>query len=222
MAAMTMSTSAVLGGLQALPIQSKFNKSTRITAITQPKLPTSRAGRVVRCNATEKPRGPQTDDLKATIAKENIDQGNEFVTGMDPVTGAPRPWPRPEAERRPETGSRSFFSVFAFDGAAPETINCRLAMLGFAWAVVAERMTGLSVLQQVSGAGQPGLFYFLGAVQLFTYASLVPIVNGESNDARSFGPFTAKAERWNGRLAMLGFFGLVVTEFITQSAVFGM
>jgi len=90
------------------------------------------------------------------------------------------------------------------------------------WAVVAERMTGLTVLQQVTNAGQPGLLYFLGAVQLFTYASLVPIMSGESTDARSFGPFTAQAERWNGRIAMLGFLGLVVTELFTHSAVFGM
>ena len=95
-------------------------------------------------------------------------------------------------------------------------------MLGFVWAVVVERMTGQTVLQQVTNAGQPGLFYFLAAVQVFTYASLVPIMSGESTDARSFGPFTRKAERWNGRIAMLGFLGLVVTELFTHSAVFGM
>ena len=95
------------------------------------------------------------------------------------------------------------------------------AMLGFVWAVVAERMTGLTVLEQLTNVGQPGLIYFLAAVQVFTYASLVPIMSGESTDARSFGPFTAKAERWNGRIAMLGFFGLIVTELFTHAAVFG-
>ena len=230
MAAMMMSTSAMLGGLQALPVQTQFNRAG--VSSTQPRLTTSLAGRV-RCEAGQG-KGPLADakaavdkQTKTTITKDDILRNQETnesekksVMGTEPTSGVP--WPRPEVERRPETGSKSFFSVFAFDGAAPETINCRLAMLGFVWAVVAERMTGLTVLQQVAGADQPGLFYFLGAGQLFTYASLVPIVNGESSDARSFGPFTAKAERWNGRIAMLGFLGLVVTEFFTQSAVFGM
>jgi hypothetical protein len=35
-------------------------------------------------------------------------------------------FPRPEIERRPETGEHSFGSLFYFDGAAPETINGRL------------------------------------------------------------------------------------------------
>lgn len=96
------------------------------------------------------------------------------------------------------------------------------AMLGFVWAVVVETMTGQTIVQQVTNAGKPGLFYFLAAVQVFTYASLVPIMSGESSDARSFGSFTAKAERWNGRTAILGFLGLVDTELFTYSAAFGM
>jgi hypothetical protein len=186
----------------------------------------------VRCEAGQG-QGPLADAkaavdkvTKKTITKDDILRNQETnesekksVMGTEPTSGAP--WPRPEVERRPETGSKSFFSVFAFDGAAPETINCRLAMLGFAWAVVVELMTGQTVFEQVTNAGQPGLFYFLAAVQLFTYASLVPIMSGESSDARSFGPFTAKAERWNGRIAMIGFFGLVVTEAFTHAPVFG-
>jgi hypothetical protein len=231
MAAMMMSTSAVLGGLQALPVNTRLSRAG-VPSSAQPRLATSLAGRV-RCEAGQG-QGPLADAKAAvdkatlkTITKDEILRNQETnesekksVMGTEPTSGAP--WPRPEVERRPETGSKSFFSVFAFDGAAPETINCRLAMLGFAWAVVVERMTGQTVFEQVTNAGQPGLFYFLAAVQLFTYASLVPIMSGESSDARSFGPFTAKAERWNGRIAMLGFFGLVVTELFTHSAVFGM
>jgi hypothetical protein len=222
---------AKLGGLQALPTLNKL-AGGRIAGT--PRLMTSLAGRV-RCGVDNgQGQGPLADakavvdqQTKKTITKDGIMRNQESnesekksVFGTEPTSGSF--YPRPEVERRPETGDKSFFSVFAFDGAAPEVINCRLAMLGFVWAVVAERLTGQTVFQQVTNAGQPGLFYFLAVVQLFTYASMVPIMSGESTDARSFGPFTAKAERWNGRIAMLGFLGLVVTEAFTHSAVFGM
>eukprot|EP00850_Spirogloea_muscicola_P019541 SM000193S05165 [mRNA] locus=s193:36000:37196:- [translate_table: standard] len=44
------------------------------------------------------------------------------------------------------------------------------------------------------------------------YASLVPIFKGESTDSRANGPFNGKSERWNGRLAMIGFAGLLIFE----------
>lgn len=93
-------------------------------------------------------------------------------------------------------------------------------MLGLVWAFFAEKATGLTVFEQLFLPGNTGLVFFVGAVQLFTYASLVPIVNRESTDARSFGPFTAQAERWNGRLAMLGFFSLLITEAFRHAPVF--
>ncbi|KAL3691689.1 hypothetical protein R1sor_005340 [Riccia sorocarpa] len=162
---------------------------------------------------------------KKTITKEAILENQEkneseqrSVFGSKPSSGAP--YPRPEIERRPETGDRGFFSVFAFDGAAPETINGRAAMLGFVWAFLAEQATGLTVIEQLFQPGNPGLVYFIGAVQVVTYASLIPIMKGESTDARSFGPFTARAERWNGRLAMIGFAALIISELIHQTPVF--
>jgi len=57
---------------------------------------------------------------------------------------------RPESERRPEAGNTDPNSVMKFDGPAPETINSRLAMLGLTWALVAEIVTGQSLIQQVS------------------------------------------------------------------------
>lgn len=93
-------------------------------------------------------------------------------------------------------------------------------MLGFVWAFLAEKATGLTVFQQLTNPSTSGFVFFIATIQLFTYASLVPIMNGESTDARRFGPFTAQAERWNGRLAMLGFFSLVVTEVFRQAPVF--
>lgn len=141
--------------------------------------------------------------------------GAKPTAGFDQVVGFT---PRPEIERRPETGDKLFLSFFAFDGTAPETINCRLAMLGMVWAFVAEKATGLTVLEQLFNSSTGGLVFFVGAVQFFTYASLVPIINGESTDARSFGPFVARAEPWNDRLAMLGFLSLIIAKLIRQTS----
>ncbi|KAL3691690.1 hypothetical protein R1sor_005341 [Riccia sorocarpa] len=188
---------------------------------------------LVRCEANDNGRSASPGGLREAVDRvtkkqvtaeeilrnqeENVSE-QRSVFGTKPASGAP--YPRPEIERRPETGDRSFGSVFAFDGAAPETINGRLAMLGFVWAFLAEKATGLMVWEQLFMPGATGLVFFVGAVQLLTYASLVPIVNGESTDARSFGPFTARAERWNGRLAMIGFAALLIDEMVRQSPVF--
>lgn len=94
------------------------------------------------------------------------------------------------------------------------------AMLGFTWAFLAEKATGLTVMEQLFNPGATGLILFVASVQLFAYASVVPIMNGESTDARSWGPFNARAERWNGRLAMIGFAALIIDEMLRQSPVF--
>lgn len=68
------------------------------------------------------------------------------------------------------------------------------AMLGTVWAFVAEKATGLTVMEQLFNPTTSGLVFFVGAVQVFIYASLIPIMNRESTDAHSFGPFTAVTE----------------------------
>nr|PNR44121.1 hypothetical protein PHYPA_016505 [Physcomitrium patens] len=109
--------------------------------------------------------------------------------------------------------------MFAFDGAAPKTINM-LAMVGFMWVVVVEEMTSRTMMNQLTSPGQTELLFFLVAMQLLTYASMVPIMSCELSDARSFGSFTARAERWNGPMAMVGFLSLLVTEIFTHTAIF--
>ncbi|KAG6553409.1 hypothetical protein Mapa_005144 [Marchantia paleacea] len=158
---------------------------------------------------------------KISINKEDILRNQEehqtekqSVFGAVPKSGSF--CPRPELERRPEIGSRSFGSLFTFDGAAPETINGRLAMLGFVWALSAEKVTSLTVVEQIFNPGSSGLVFFVGAIQIFTYASMIPFLHGESTDGRSWGPFNARAERWNGRLAMIGFAALIIDEIIRQ------
>ncbi|XP_024531054.1 early light-induced protein, chloroplastic-like [Selaginella moellendorffii] len=167
------------------------------------------------------------DQTKKNISREGVlknqaenESEKKSVFGAVPSSGAM--WPRPEIERRPETGDRSFPSLMAFDGAGPETINGRLAMVGIVWAFAVERITGQTVFEQLYAPGNFGLFNFLMVAQLFAYASLVPMFKGESPDSRALGPFNAMAERWNGRTAMLGFLALVLTESFIKTPVFNM
>jgi len=146
-------------------------------------------------------------DVEKNMAQNESEKQSVF--GAVPSSG---PLPRPEIERRPETGERSFGSIMAFDGPGPETINGRLAMTGFVWALISEAITHKTIWQQISEPGNSGLFWLIVAVNVIISASVIPMFNGESPDSRSNGPFTAQAERWNGRVAMIGYFGLLVYE----------
>ena len=150
MAALMMShavTSSKAGGLPALPLQTQLKKCgiANSSVSCTPRLATSLAGRV-RCES-QGGKGPLADakevvdrNTKNTITKDDILRNQETnesekksVMGTQPTSGSL--YPRPEVERRPETGSKSFWSVFAFDGAAPETINCRLVCNSFSFAI---------------------------------------------------------------------------------------
>jgi hypothetical protein len=48
------------------------------------------------------------------------------------------------------------------------------------WVFVVEKVMGLTLFEQLYMPSVIELVYFVGALQLFTYASLVPVANGES------------------------------------------
>jgi hypothetical protein len=103
--------------------------------------------------------------------------------------------------------------VQAFDGPAPETINSRLAMLGVVTGLVAEWQTGLGLRQQV--ADHP--FIVIASFVIIAIASYAPIAKGYTRkEPFATGIWTPKAENWNGRVAMMGFLGMVLTEAITH------
>ncbi|KAG6546401.1 hypothetical protein Mapa_011947 [Marchantia paleacea] len=176
---------------------------------------------VVRATQQQQKQDAPLPGTKVDITEEQVkknEQEEELRVFDNTAAGK---FARPESERRPELGNTNAASVMKFDGPAPETINGRLAMLGITWAFAAEVMSGQSVVQQV--ANGTGLLWFLAVAPLFIWASLVPIFGWrESPDSRAFGPFNAKAERWNGRAAMIGFFSLIVTEqLLVHGPLFG-
>ncbi|KAG6557892.1 hypothetical protein Mapa_000069 [Marchantia paleacea] len=221
MAAITASSTFATAGLRCAPLSMKRSSLSK-SSYGSVRTPMS-ASRLtsVRCEGMRETVDKIT---KKEITIEEIVQNQEVnesekqsVFGAKPTSGSF--YPRPEVERRPETGDKSLESIFAFDGAAPETINGRLAMVGIVWAAIAEKVSGLTVFDQLYTQGT-GLVFYVALVPLIAYASIVPMLNGESTDARSFGPFTARAERWNGRLAMLGFLSLLLTENFIHAPVF--
>ncbi|CAN6197041.1 unnamed protein product [Urochloa humidicola] len=116
---------------------------------------------------------------------------------------------KPTAEAKPA----SIWDALAFSGPAPERINGRLAMVGFVSALAVEAARGDGLLAQAGNSA--GLTWFAYTAVVLSAASLAPLLQGESVEGRSGGLFTADAELWNGRLAMLGLVALAATEYLT-------
>ena len=114
----------------------------------------------------------------------------------------------------PEQVSTNFFDVFSFAGPAPETINGRLAMLGFTTALGVELFTGEDLATQI---GLGGVQWFIVVAAIFTGASLIPMFRGVTVDDKSKPIFSSSAEKWNGRFAMIGLVALAITEFVKGS-----
>jgi hypothetical protein len=107
--------------------------------------------------------------------------------------------------------SPKFKDLFAFGGPAPETINGRLAMLGFVSAIGVELANGKDLLSQLGSGGVP---LFVGSAVLFSVASLIPMFKGISKESKSKAIMSVEAEMLNGRFAMLGLIALALTEYV--------
>ncbi|KAG0608828.1 hypothetical protein M758_8G136400 [Ceratodon purpureus] len=185
----------------------------------------SRKQWIVRCHAEDSEPGglkEAEEGVKKTISKLDELLNNDSKKkgfGTKPTSGSLDNPPEVTTTTTP-SNDLDFGALFALDEPFPEILSGRLAMFGMACALLSEKTTRLTVFEQVFTHGYTGLVFFVGAVQLLTYASLTPITKGESIDSRSLGPFTPRSERWIGRLAMIGFLSLIVTESLLHAPLF--
>merc|ERR1719231_2078016 len=123
-----------------------------------------------------------------------------------------------EDKPAPKASKPTLASAMGFSGPAPEKINGRLAMVAFVAAAGAELSTHESVAQQFGDAPLP----IIVTAATFSVASLVPILKGAIDEPAGPLPnvFNSNVETLNGRVAMLGLAGLLVTEYLSGQATF--
>ncbi|CAN6165311.1 unnamed protein product [Urochloa humidicola] len=148
---------------------------------------------------------------QAEDAEPSTDETSATASTSSPSAPTPTRTPKPAAAKKPSTPG--LWDALAFSGPAPERINGRLAMVGFVSALAVEASRGGGLLSQ-AGSGS-GLAWFTATAAVLSVASLVPVLRGDSAEARSGGVMSADAELWNGRFAMLGLVALAFTEYIT-------
>lgn len=178
---------------------------------------------IVRAEQNRAQQRVSADDPKSFLkeAKGALDDTQREIVPRTEVQGLPQEWNTavPNGGTSPTEVSKpdgyGTGEAMSFAGPGPEIINGRLAMLGFVTAVAAELNTGRPLLQQ----WQQSIGPVIAVSALFAVASLVPMWRG-ANLKEQNGFFTKKAELWNGRVAMIGFAGLILTEFIKGGALF--
>ncbi|WVZ62108.1 hypothetical protein U9M48_011893 [Paspalum notatum var. saurae] len=155
-------------------------------------------------------RAQQGEDAKPTTTEETTTPASTTASSSSPSSPTAAPT---AAAKKAAASTPGLWDALAFSGPAPERINGRLAMVGFVSALAVEASSGGGLLSQ-AGSGS-GLAWFAATAAVLSVASLVPVLRGESAEARSGGVMSADAELWNGRFAMLGLVALAVTEYIT-------
>lgn len=171
-------------------------------------LPATRRHLVVRASSDSEQTANPVNDSNATVFYAGSSYNEEeWAAAVEKGIVAPAPQDPSETA----VGELSISDAMAFSGPAPELINGRLAMLAFVSALGAELASGESALAQWRDEPTGVFLTFI----LFSAASLIPMLNSPNGAKReAFGPFSPEAETLNGRMAMIGFFALLVTETV--------
>lgn len=93
-------------------------------------------------------------------------------------------------------------------GLVPEITNGRGAMFAMLVAFIKELTTGKPVAEQIKS--DP--IFILVCFGLIIVGSIVPVFRGADLNRKGAGPFTPRAEIWNGRVAMVAFALLLIVE----------
>ncbi|KXZ56244.1 hypothetical protein GPECTOR_1g212 [Gonium pectorale] len=171
-------------------------------------------------------RSRRTFVIRAQLPKEESAPTSSPAPAEAPKAAAPAPLLSAAGEFEAPAGQLNVLST------TQEAINGRAAMLGFVAAVVSEALTHQAVWSQIAGRYADGdlleapigsaTLLFGAVVALTTMATLVPkLVGNLEVDSRSFGPFTPGLEKIVGRVAQMGFAGLLIVELVKGSALLG-
>lgn len=176
-------------------------------------LPNRSLRTVVRAETGEKPISQQAEEAFNKQAKQVDDQITQPLSQGKPATDPNNAWDESIKEAgKAETeklGTKiSIPDALRFRAVGPEHINSRLAMIGVTTGYLTKLITGRNTLEQYIAAPFPVILTFI----VFIAASLIPITKGVTPEKAENGIWTAKAEIYNGRLAMIGFISLLATD----------
>lgn len=186
----------------ALPARrSAFTARARTFVVTRAEGPGNRA---------EETREKGSDDNPAERAAKDFEKNvaNPIAAATQEASGLSSEQFNKTADSAQNDDVGAFAETMSFAGLAPEIINGRASMVGMLAAFGAELSTRQPVLKQIQTA--PVLV--AGAFGLIILASVIPIIRGADLSKKGAGPFTPRAEVWNGRLAMLSFALLIAVE----------